>query len=188
MKRDDNQEFSLLETNSSKMTDVELKEAPKKIPWKSVLAVALAVVIIVGVFVGGGLISEAQYQAQLKKEAARELREGSEARAVEAPEMVEGELRSGVTTLYYTQENGMYLCITFVNGGTTATEINEISVVLETKEGKRIASAHTKIKGVEVAAKSEATHWLYLEPHLVEITDDPLEKIGCTLEVTDTLK
>jgi alpha-D-ribose 1-methylphosphonate 5-triphosphate diphosphatase PhnM len=107
MKREENQEFSLLETNSTKMSEEELKQPRKKIPWKSVLAVLLAFVIVVGVFVGGGLISEAQYQAQLKKEAARQLREGSEARAVEAPKMVDGELHSGITTLYYTQENGM---------------------------------------------------------------------------------
>lgn len=185
MKREDNQEFSLLETNSSKMSEEEFVEPRKKIPLKSVLAVLLVVALIIGVFVGGGLISEAQYQAELKKQEARSPRNEDEVRAADAPAMVEGEMRGGITTFYYTKENGMYLCVTFVNGDTVATDVTEVSIVLETEDGKTIASAHTKLKNVSVAAKSEATHWLYLEPHLVKITDDSLEKVVCTIEITD---
>ena len=60
------------------------------------------------------------------------------------------------------------------------------SVVLETEDEKLIASAHTKLKNVTVAAKDSTEHWLYLEPHLVKITDNSLEKVTCTLEIKDT--
>ncbi len=177
---------SLLDTNSAKMTDEELavetkpKMAAKQV-WKSIAPILIAVLIVVGVLLGGGIISEQQRQAELLKEC----RDGFQIRYNTAPEVEAGNIVSNVTEIYYSQENGLWVKLAFANGYEQDTNITEIEMVLKTQAGKRIASAKTKLKNVLVPTGKVVEHKLYLEPHLVEINDDKLEKFTCDLTITD---
>ena len=177
---------SILDTNSAKMTEEELaaEKKPKisgKRIWKSVAPILLAIVIVVGVMLGGGIISEHQRQKQLAKEP----RDGFLTRYNADPELVSGELTRGVTEIYYSQENGMSVTLAFANGYDKDVAITDVQMVLTNEAGKRIASAKTALKNVVVPVGETVYHTLYLEPHLVEINDDTLEKFNCDLTVTE---
>ena len=206
----DETESSILSTNSARMAEEEAtKEEPaEKRTLKVALVSALSgtalgtvltvvgvLVLIVGVIVVGGVISEAQHQRELAKEeerkeqeALRELREDELIHYIEAPEKKENDLQSGITQLYYSKENGLNVEVTFVSGLARNTEINRISLVLKNEKDEVIASAATDIKGVKVNAGETKTHMLYLEPQLVKLTNDPLEKITYEIQVTDTME
>lgn len=180
---------SILDTNSAKMTEEELaaEKKPKvagKQVWKSVAPLLLAVVIVVGVLLGGGIISERQRQAEL----AKECREGFMTRYNAAPSLKDDEITRGVTEIYYSQENGMSVTLAFANGYDNDVAITEVEMVLTNEAGKRIASAKAKLKDVVVPAGEVLEHRLYLEPHLVEINNDTLEKFTCDLTITEEPK
>lgn len=172
---------SILNTNSAKLAEEqpEEKQPRKKVNWKNVLAAVLVVVLVVGVFVGGGLISDAQYKAQLKKEEAQALREGSEVRYLNAPAAVEGSLEYGVTAMHYSQENGMWITMTVVNELGKAAEIKEVGVVLKNGEsGAVIVSGKSTVKKWNVADGESKAFSIYFPPEYVKITDDALKKVS----------
>ncbi len=180
-------EVSLLDTNSA-LAEAPVSETPAaaKSKIKTIAAVLLAVLLVVGVVVGGGLISEQHYQKQLAEEQARELRDGEEIKYLtEVPELVEGELQSGVTALYYTQENGLMVTLEFINGKDKSVSVEQVSVTLRDGEGNRIASAEAALKNVTVAADESVEHNLYIKPNLVAITDSTLDIIDYAIEVTE---
>lgn len=176
---------SILDTNSAKMSEEEIaaevaKPSAKKV-FKSIAPLLLAILIVIGVLVGGGVISERQRQAAL----ARECREGFQVRYNAAPEVEDDTLNGTVTEIYYSQENGLSVTLGFANGYDYDTAVTEVEMVLKTQAGKRIASAKTTLKNVVVKKGEVGYHNLYLEPHLVEINDDTLEKFTCELSLTD---
>lgn len=175
---------SILNTNSAKMAEEQPQEKQKAKPkLKSVLAALLVVVLLVGVFVGGGVLSEAQYQAELKREEARALRTDAMKRYIDAPEKVEGSVESGVTTLYYSQENGMWLEVTVVNGMDSDIKIRTIAAVVKNGEDAVIASGSSKIKKCSAVAGETEKITVYFPPEYVKITDDKLEEVSLELTV-----
>ena len=176
---------SILNTNSAKMAEEQpTQEAPKaKVNWKNILSVVLVIVLVVGVFIGGGVLSEMQYQADLKKEEAQKIRTDFTQRYIEAPELVEDSVESGVTTLYYSQENGMWLGVTIVNGTDFDVDITKVAAVVKNSEDEQIASGSSKTKKWSVIAGESKEFTVYFPPEYVKIVDDTLETVSIDLTV-----
>lgn len=176
----ENDPQSILNTNSAKMAEQpEEKQPVAKPKLKSVLAILLVIVLLVGVFVGGGLISEAQYQAKLAKEEAQSLRDGAEVRYLDAPEAVDGSLEHGITAMYYSQENGMWLTLTIINGLDKEAKITNVYVKLKNSDNDAvIAQGGSDPKNWVVAADETKELSIYFPPEYVKITDDPLETVS----------
>ncbi len=172
---------SILNTNSAKMAEEEpeKKQSVAKPKMKSVLAILLVVVLLIGVFVGGGLISDAQYRAQLAKEEAQSMRDDAGVRYLDAPEAVDGSLESGITAMYYSQENGMWLTLTVINGLDKEAKITDVFVTLKNGDTDAvIVQGSSAPKKWSVAADETKEFAIYFPPEYVKITDDPLEKVG----------
>lgn len=176
---------SILNTNSAKMAEEQPKEEEQKAKpkLKSVLSALLVVVLLVGVFIGGGVLSEAQYQADLKKEEAQKIRTDFKQRYIDAPEAVEGSVESGVTTLYYSQENGMWLGVTIVNGTDKDVDIKSVAATVKNEKDAVIASGSSKTKKWSVVAGETKVFTVYYPPEYVKITDDTLETVSIDLTV-----
>lgn len=185
----DEMTFSILETNS-KITPPEDKRAqPKsrKLPRRElvnrIVAAVLTVVLIVGIFVGGGLLSEWQYQKEQAAQAAREMREGSPVFQNDEIQAEEGKLVANLTEAYYSAENGMWLVMTFANGEDTAATVQRVEYTINTEDGKRIVGGVAdKIENCVVAAGGIKKLAVYAAPQYVSITDDALETLSFTIE------
>ncbi len=177
---------SILNTNRAKMAEEqpEEKQPRKKVNGKNVLAGALVVVLIVGVFVGGGLISDAQYKAEQERAAAQALREGAETRYLDVPEAVEGSLEYGVTEMFYSQENGMWITVTVVNELGKTADVKEVSLVLKNGEsGDVIVSGKSTVKKWSVADGETKAISIYFPPQYVKITDDTLKRVSMDISL-----
>lgn len=180
-------ELSLLDTNSTLVDDEPVQEAPAAKPkMKAIVAVALVILLVVGIVVGGGLISEMQYQKQLAEEQAQEIRDGEEVKYLaEVPELTDGKLESGITALYYTQENGLMVALEFLNGKDTAVSVEQVSVTVRDGDDNLIAAAKAELKKVSVPAGESVEHNLYIKPNLVSITDSTLDTVTYVIEVVE---
>ncbi len=182
---------SILNTNSSHMAEQvaaaqkERRRNQKQL-WKSIGTVALAVALVLVVVLGGGIVSDRIYKKQQAEEEARACRDGFQIRYGAEPELTQGEMTTGITEIYYSQENGVWVTLMFANGYEADSRVDEIGLVIKNVNGERIASAaSTKIKDVVVPAGGTKKHKLYLEPQVVTITDDTFEKFSCDITLTD---
>lgn len=196
MKREKNEYLStemtssILETNS-KITPPKKEFAPaqrRKLPRrqlvKRILAAVTAVVLVVGIFVGGGLLSEWQYQKEQAAQAAREMREGSPVFQNDEVQTEEGKLVANLNEAYYSAENGMWLVMTFANGEDTAATVQRVEYTINTEDGKRIVGGVAdKIENCVVAAGGIKKLAVYAAPEYVSITDDALETLAFTIQV-----
>lgn len=181
----ENDPQSILNTNSTKMAEQpEEKQPITKPKMESVRAIVLVIVLLVSVFVGGGMISEAQYRAKLAKQEAQSMRDGAEIRCIDAPEAVDGSLVSGITAMYYSQENGMWLTLTVINGLDKEAKITSISVTLKNGDSEAvIAKGASEPKEWSVAVDETKELTVYFPPKHVKITDDPLKTVSIDLAV-----
>lgn len=190
--RSDNQnkrmeeELSILNSNSTQFSEEMAAEPTARPKGKAIVAIALVILLLAGIFVGGGIISEVQYQKQVAEEEAQEIRDGEEIKYLqEVPEEKDGEFQSGITALYYTQENGLMVGMIFVNGKDAAVSVEQVSVTVRNEKDEVIASAQAKLKNITVASKESVEHNLYIKPNLVKITDSALDTLTYEIEVVE---
>lgn len=176
---------SILNTNSAKMEEQAEEQVVTKPKMKGIIAVALAILLLIVVFVGGGVISEMQHRAQVAQEAAREIRHGEDIHNFEMMPAAENEMVGCVTKLYYSQENGMHMTVSFFNNNDKACDIEEFTVVVEDRDSKeRIVSAgNVKIKNLTVPAGQRVDEELYIIPKHVKITDHDLDFISVKVDM-----
>ena len=176
---------SILNTNSAKMEERVEEKIVTKPKMKGIIAVALAILLLIVVFVGGGVISEMQHRAQVAQEAAREIRDGEDIHNFEMMPAAENEMVGCVTELYYSQENGMHMTVSFFNNNEKACDIEHFTVVVEDRESKeRIVSAgNVKIKDLTVPAGERVDVPLYVLPEHVKITDHDLDFINVKVDM-----
>lgn len=181
---------SILNTNSTKMQQQEEEEPKKPINWRPVLTVAIVVVALIGLIVGGVLISEAQYQKKERERTAKELRDGAEVRYFaeeDLPELKDGEVDYGLTALYYTKEDGMWLHFAVCNGTDDEITVERISVILNnSKKQEEIANGASsfgdvKVEERKIPAGEIKEFEIYFPPKFVKIKDDTLKEVTPTL-------
>lgn len=184
--------FSILETNSkitppaAERVQRKNRKLPRRELVKRLLAAVTAVVLVVGIVVGGGLLSEWQYQKEQAELAAREMRENSPVFQNDEIQTEEGKLVANLTEAYYSAENGMWLVITFANGEDTTTTVQRVEYTVSNKDGKRIvAGVADEIDGCVVTAGSIKKLAVYAAPQYVSITDDTLEILSFVIETEE---
>lgn len=184
---------SILNTNSTLMSAQE--EEPKKpINWRAVLTVVIVVVALVGLIVGGIFVSDAVYKKQKWETERKELRDGAEPRYIteeDLPEYKDGELDYGLTAMYYTKEDGMWMHVSVCNGLKEDLTISRIGIVL-TNSKKQEEIANGESSGIEwkVAAGETKSFEVYFPPEFVKIKDDTLKEISpeVTIEYQSSAK
>lgn len=174
-------EYSLLNTNSATAPFEEEAEPRfnKKQIWQTVGVFMIAVAILAGVLIVGGIASERMHQKQLLREPDESMtafyNEASQ------PETVEGTVQSLVTEAYYTNEKGLMVSLCFSNGLETDQHLTKIAVTIRDKDenGNIIAQGNTdKInKEYVVPAGETNTFVLYMGPKYVSIKDNSLKEL-----------
>lgn len=116
---------------------------------------------------------------------AKEKREDTLVIKGDKPQVEAGAVTYAVTEAYYTNEDGMYMTLSFANGTETALDIEEVSVklyslVADSEEKVLVASGDLSIEqATNIPAGGMATYTYYFEPESVEITEltekDPIE-------------
>lgn len=174
-------EYSLLNTNSATAPFEEEAEPRfnKKQIWQTVGVFMIAVAILAGILIVGGIASERMHQKQLLREPDESMtafyNEASQ------PETVEGTVQSLVTEAYYTNEKGLMVSLCFSNGLETDQHLTKIAVTIRDKDesGNIIAQGNTdKIdKKYVVPAGETNTFVLYMGPKYVSIKDHSLKEL-----------
>lgn len=184
---------SILNTNSTLMAEQE--EEPKKpINWRPILTVVIVVVALIGLIVGGIFVSDAVYKKQKWETERKELRDGAEPRYIaeeNLPVLEDGKLDYGLSVMYYTKEDGMWMYVAVCNGLDTEITINKISVILtNSKKQEEIANGGSTGLEWKVAAGETQQFEIYFPPEFVKIKDDTLKEVTpeVTLEYQSTAK
>lgn len=173
---------SILNTNSTLMGQQQEEEPKKKINWKPILTVLIVVVALVGLIVGGVLISEAHYQKTEREKVAKELRTDSEPRYIaeeDLPKLTDDKLDYGLAAMYYTNEDGMWMHLVVCNGFDEEITISKMSVVLTNpKKQEEIANGQSEGLEWKVAAGESKQFEVYFPPEFVKIKDDTLKEVS----------
>lgn len=186
----ENDPDSILNTNSTKMQPREDEETQKLFNLRGVLTVAIIVVALIGLIVGGIFVSDAVYKKKQWETEKTAIRDGAVVRYIseeDLPKYEEGELDYGLTAMYYTKEDGMWMHIAVCNGLDTEITVNKIGVLLKnSKKQETIADGESSGLAWKVAAGETGEYELYFPPEFVPIKDDTLKAVvpEVTLEYT----
>ena len=140
------------------------------------------------------------HEEELSEAEKKELRDGAEVRYFaeeDLPELKDGEVDYGLTALYYTKEDGMWLHFAVCNGTDSGIIVEKISVILNnSKKQEEIANGassfgEVKVEDRMIPAGETKEFEIYFPPKFVKIKDDTLKEVAPTLTLEyrdETLK
>lgn len=150
--------------------------------WRSIGIVALVVVILVGIFIGGGLYFHFQDEKAKEEEYNKQAKAGLtyfQAEETE-PEKSETELTSVITEAYYTNDGSLAVHICFANGMAEDKHLLSVEVKIRNADEAIVAAGYSDAIADDfvVAAGGTKELLLYISPEYVEIADDALNTIS----------
>lgn len=167
--------------------EVVVSERPKekkinKSMWRSIGIVAIVVVVLAGIFVGGGIYFEHQYQKELEEAAKKDPKEGMtyfQAEETE-PEKSETEITSLITEAYYTNDGSLAVHLCFANGMSEAKHLVSVEVKIRNGDEETVAAGYSDAIADDYVIPADGTNELvlYISPEYVEIADDSLYTIS----------
>ena len=185
-KKDKDVEFNSILDGSSEseaLLSSPTPEPKKKMGsmWKSIGIVALVVVILAGIFAGGGIYFEQQYQKEQEEAYNKDLKGDTTYFTSEEtePEKSETEVTALITEVYYTNDGSLAVRFCFANGMAEAQRLVSVEIKLRNGDGNVIATGYSDDidKDYTIPADGTNTLLLYISPQYVLITDDPLSTI-----------
>lgn len=154
--------------------------------WRSIIIIALAIVIFVGSFFAIGVYFEKKSQKDDEQTQLKEPKAGMTYFTSEQsePEKSDKELTALITEAYYTNDGSLAIRFCFANGMEKSQTLLSVEVKLRNGDGETIATGYSNnIKeGYTIPSGGTNTLLLYVSPEYVLINDDPLSTI--TYDVT----
>lgn len=163
----------------AKVTDVPGKKTSL---WRPIGIVAAVVVVLAGIFVGGGIYFEKQYQDSLTDAEKKEAKEGMTyfQAEVTTPEKSETEITALITQAYYTNDGSLAVHLCFGNGMSEDKHLVSVEVKIRNGDEKTVAAGYSDAIADDFVIPKDGTKELvlYISPEYVEISDDSLHTIS----------
>lgn len=149
-------------------------------PTKAFWAIVTAAVVLIGLFVGGGIYFEHRYQQELLEEYNKSAKEGLTYFLAEAtePEKSEKEVTALITEAYYTNDGSLAVFLCFANGMDSDQNVQSVDVTIRNDEEEVIASGYSDTFDLVVPKDGTANLTLYMAPQHVKISNDSLNTIA----------
>lgn len=173
-------------TLSSPMPEKKQRDKKEKKPFKfpkptkTFWAILVLAVMLIGLFVGGGVYFENRYQQELKEQEKKEPKEGLTYFLAEAtePEKSEKELTALITEAYYTNDGSLAVFLCFANGMDHDQDLQSVNVTIRNDEEEVVAGGYSDNFELVVPQDGTAQLTLYIAPEHVKIKSDSLNTIS----------
>ncbi len=178
----DTEFFTLSSPMPEKKQRAKKEKQPFKFPkpTKTFWAILAVVVILIGLFVGGGIYFEDRYQKELQAAYDKAAKEGLTYFLAEEtePEKSEKEVTALITEAYYTNDGSLAVFLCFANGMDRDQDLQSVNVKIRNDEEEVIGGGYSDNFDLIVPKGGTAQLTLYIAPEHVKIKNDSLNTIA----------